>query len=491
MGSDCDPVALAAAVPNKLLLGGSWQEASSGASFEVIDPGNERPLAQVADAGVEDARRSLDVVCETQDSFRSIAPRERGEILRRAFEEVTRRREEFALLITLEMGKPLPEARSEVAYGAEFLRWFSEEAVRIAGRWSHAPGGDSRLLTMKEPVGPCLLITPWNFPLAMATRKIGPAIAAGCTMVVKPAKQSPLTTLLLAEVLERSGLPPGVLNVIPSTAAGAISRELMLDPRLRKVSFTGSTAVGKILLRQAADGVMRSSMELGGNAAFLVFEDADLDRAVVGAMIAKLRNMGESCTAANRFFVAAAIADEFSSRLSAEMAALRVGHGAEAGVDVGPLIDDRQRQSVLELIADAEARGARVVAPSADDLPEKGYFVAPTVLCDVDPDARVLTEEIFGPVAPIVTFDDEAEAVTAANSTPYGLVDFVFTQDLDRALRVCEALESGMVGLNRGLVSNPAAAFGGVKQSGIGREGGAEGIDEYLATKYVAIDATQ
>jgi len=494
--SQTAPASVAAAIeavlvdlPTQLLVGGAWRDATDGATFGVVDPATERELTRVSDASVADAEAALDAAAAAQHAWAARAPRERGEILRRAYEEVVARGEELATLMTLEMGKPLHEARAEVEYGAEFLRWFAEEAVRIEGRWSVAPNGATRLLTMRQPVGPCLLITPWNFPLAMGTRKIGPAIAAGCTMVVKPAQQTPLTTLALAAILMRAGLPDGVLNVVPSTSAGAISGALMADPRLRKVSFTGSTPVGRTLLHQAADGVLRSSMELGGNAPFLVFEDADLDRAVDGAMVAKLRNMGESCTAANRFYVADAVADEFARRLGAAMAQLRLGHGLDAGVDVGPLIDGRQRDAVVELVEDACVKGARRVTPADRELPERGHFVAPTVLADVPPDAALLREEIFGPVAPIVRFSDEQEAIDAANATEFGLVGFVFTDDLRRAIRVSEALETGMVGLNRGVVSNAAAPFGGVKQSGLGREGGPDGIDEYLVTKYVAIDA--
>ena len=476
-------------VPKRLLIGGEWRDASGGGTLAVEDPSTGAALCEVADATPQDAMAALDAACAVQAEWAATPPRERGEILRRTYERVVARADELALLMTLEMGKPVAESRAEVLYAADFLRWFSEEAVRIEGRWATAPAGGMRMLTMRQPVGPCLLITPWNFPLAMGTRKIGPAIAAGCTMVVKPAQQTPLTTLALAAILMRAGLPDGVLNVVPSTSAGAISGALMADPRLRKVSFTGSTPVGRTLLHQAADGVLRSSMELGGNAPFLVFEDADLDRAVDGAMVAKLRNMGESCTAANRFYVADAVADEFARRLGAAMAQLRLGHGLDAGVDVGPLIDGRQRDAVVELVEDACVKGARRVTPADRELPERGHFVAPTVLADVPPDAALLREEIFGPVAPIVRFSDEQEAIDAANATEFGLVGFVFTDDLRRAIRVSEALETGMVGLNRGVVSNAAAPFGGVKQSGLGREGGPDGIDEYLVTKYVAIDA--
>ena len=392
--------------------------------------------------------------------------------------------------MTLEMGKPVAESRAEVLYAADFLRWFSEEAVRIEGRWATAPNGGMRMLTMRQPVGPCLLITPWNFPLAMGTRKIGPAVAAGCTMVVKPAKQTPLSMLALAQILEEAGLPDGVLNVVTARSAGETTGPLIDDPRLRKLSFTGSTEVGRQLMGQASRQLLRVSMELGGNAPFVVFEDADLDAAVDGAMVAKMRNIGEACTAANRFHVHASVADAFTEKLAERMGGLQIGRGTEDGVDVGPLIDDVQRDKVRELVEDAVAKGARCVVGGPERIPGvPGHFYPPTVLADVPDDARLLAEEIFGPVAPIATFADEDEAIAAANRTEYGLVAYVYTRDLDRALRVIERLETGMVGLNQGLVSNAAAPFGGVKQSGFGREGGAEGIDEYLSVKYAAIRA--
>jgi succinate-semialdehyde dehydrogenase / glutarate-semialdehyde dehydrogenase len=389
--------------------------------------------------------------------------------------------------MTLEMGKSVKESEAEIAYGAEFLRWFSEEAVRIEGRYATAPNGAGRLLVMKQAVGPCVLITPWNFPLAMGTRKVGPAIAAGCTMVVKPAQQTPLSMLALAQILEEAGLPGGVLNLITASSSGSVMEPLIKDPRTRKLSFTGSTEVGRKLIEQSADQILKVSMELGGNAPFLVFEDADLDAAVEGAVIAKMRNIGEACTAANRFHVAASVATEFAERLAEKLGAMKVGRGTEEGVEVGPLVNADQRDKVSELVEDAKTRGARVVrGGSAIDGP--GYFFEPTVLGDVPPDARLLKEEIFGPVAPVASFDSEEDAVAAANDTEFGLVAYVYTSDLKRALRVCEALETGMVGLNQGMVSNPAAPFGGVKQSGFGREGGEEGIEEYLETKYVALN---
>jgi succinate-semialdehyde dehydrogenase/glutarate-semialdehyde dehydrogenase len=388
--------------------------------------------------------------------------------------------------MTLEMGKPLAESRAEVAYGAEFFRWFSEEAVRIAGRWSTAPNGATRLMTMKQPVGPCLMITPWNFPLAMGTRKIGPAVAAGCTMVVKPAAQTPLTMYALTQILADCGLPAGVLNVVTTHSTGAVMEPLIRDPRLRKLTFTGSTPVGRTLVEQSAQGLLRVSMELGGNAPFLVFGDADLDRAVDGAMLAKMRNIGEACTAANRFIVHASVAEEFSRRLAERMGSLTVGRGTDDGVDVGPLIDGTQRDKVAELVQDAIDQGGRVLT-GGNRRDGAGYFFEPTVLADVPTSARMFSEEIFGPVAPVTTFTSDDEALALANDTEYGLVAYAFTQDLSRAIRVSEGLETGMVGINQGVVSNPAAPFGGVKASGFGREGGAEGIEEYLETKYVGI----
>jgi succinate-semialdehyde dehydrogenase/glutarate-semialdehyde dehydrogenase len=416
-----------------------------------------------------------------------MAPRERGEILRRAFEAITARADELALLMTLEMGKPLAESKAEIAYGSEFLRWFSEQAVRIDGRYAVAPNGQGRLLTMKQPVGPCLLITPWNFPLAMGTRKIGPAIAAGCTLVVKPAQQTPLSMLMLARILEDAGLPGGVLNLITASSASRTTGPLISDPRLRKLSFTGSTEVGRKLMEQASEQLLRLSMELGGNAPFLVFEDADIDAAVQGALIAKMRNIGEACTAANRFHVAGSVAEEFASKLADKMGSMKVGRGTEDGVEVGPLIDDNQRSKVAELVDDAVGKGARALV-GGHTRDGAGYFYDPTVLTDVSDDASLLKEEIFGPVAPVKGFESEDEAIAAANDTEFGLVAYLYTRDLKRALRVVERLETGMVGLNQGMVSNPAAPFGGIKQSGFGREGGPEGIEEYLETKYVAVN---
>ena len=473
-------------VPRQLYIGGEWREGESG-SLDVEDPSTGDVIATVADASPQDAIEALDAAVEAAPSWAAYPPRERGDILRRAFETIIDRADELALLMTLEMGKPLKESRSEIVYGAEFLRWFSEEAVRIDGRFATTPNGQGRLLTMRQPVGPCLLITPWNFPLAMGTRKIGPAIAAGCTMVVKPAQQTPLTMLALTSILEQAGLPAGVLNLITASSASATMGPLIADPRLRKLSFTGSTEVGRSLMRQASDGLLRLSMELGGNAPFLVFEDADLDAAVQGAVLAKMRNVGEACTAANRFHVAEPVADGFATKLAERLGAMKMGRGTEDDVEVGPLIDATQRDKVAELVDDATALGARrLTGGSAAGGP--GYFYEATVLSDVPDGARLLREEIFGPVAPIRRFSSEDEAIAAANDTEYGLVAYVFTRDFKRALRVVERLETGMVGLNQGIVSNASAPFGGVKASGFGREGGPEGINEYLELKYVAVN---
>jgi succinate-semialdehyde dehydrogenase/glutarate-semialdehyde dehydrogenase len=474
------------AIPTGLFIAGRWREASDGATFSVEDPATGHVLTQVSDASPADALSALSAAAATAAGWGATPPRERGEILRRAFDLLIARSEDFALCITLEMGKPLADARAEVAYAAEFFRWFAEESVRIDGRYTVAPGGGGRLLVMRQPVGPCLLITPWNFPIAMGTRKIGPAIAAGCTMICKPAELTPLSMLLLTDLLVEAGLPPGVLNVVTTTQPADVTRPVLADPRLRKLSFTGSTAVGRDLVKLGADNLLRMSMELGGNAPFVVFEDADLEAAVEGAVVAKMRNMGEACTSANRFHVHRSVVSDFAARLAERLAAMKVGRGTVAGVEVGPLVEERQRRKVVELVGDAIDRGARVLT-GGRALDGPGYFYEPTVLADVAVGANLLREEIFGPVAPIVAFDDEREAIAAANDTNYGLVAYVYTQGLDRALRVCESLETGMVGLNQGLVSNPAAPFGGVKHSGFGREGGREGIAEYLETKYVAV----
>ena len=478
--------ALVASVPTGLFIDGVWREAADGARVPVEDPSTGMRFAAVADATVTDGGDALAAASAAQAGWAATAPRERGEILRAAYERLTERADDFATLMTLEMGKPLAQARGEVAYGAEFFRWFSEEAVRVSGRWMTAPDGATRLLTMKKPVGPTLMITPWNFPLAMGTRKIGPAIAAGCTMVVKPATQTPLSMLALAALLDEVGLPPGVLNVITTTRTAAVMEPLIRDPRARKLTFTGSTPVGRRLVEQSATQLLRVSMELGGNAPFVVFDDADLDAAVDGAMLAKMRNMGEACTAANRFLVQAGVAAEFAARLTARMEQLAVGRGTEPGVDVGPLVDASAQSKVGELVDDAVLRGARI-ACGGKPVGQQGHFYAPTVLTDVPDGARLLREEVFGPVAAITTFESEDEAVTRANDTEYGLVAYVFTRDLSRVLRLAERLDVGMIGVNQGIVSNPAAPFGGTKASGFGREGGREGIEEYLETTYVGI----
>lgn len=472
-------------VPRQLFIAGQWVPAADGRTFGVENPATETQLCEVADGGTADSARAVEAAVAAQESWARTAPRARSEILRRAYELLMERTDELAMLMTLEMGKPLAEARGEVAYAAEFFRWFSEEAVRIDGGMTATPDGRNRVLVMRQPVGPCMLITPWNFPLAMGTRKIGPAVAAGCTMVLKPAPQTPLSSLALAGILQEAGLPDGVLNVVTTTRAQDVVEPALRGGRIRKLSFTGSTAVGRLLLAQCADTVIRTSMELGGNAPFIVFEDADIDVAVEGAMVAKMRNMGEACTAANRLFVHRSVADEFAKRLATRMAALRVGPGTREGVQVGPLIDAASKQKVTSLVEDAVAKGAKVVA--AGDAPQDaGHFYPPTVLAQVSTDSAMLTTEIFGPVAPVIAFDDEDEAVRLANDTEWGLVGYIFTQDVDRALDISERLEVGMVGLNTGLVSNPAAPFGGVKQSGLGREGGRVGIEEFLEYKYIA-----
>jgi succinate-semialdehyde dehydrogenase/glutarate-semialdehyde dehydrogenase len=481
-----DERAFIASLPTDLFIDGAWRASSNGDRFDVIDPSTGDVLTTVADASIADGDAALDAAHRAQESWGRTAPRERAEILRRAFDLVTARAEDFALAMTLEMGKPLAEARGEVAYGAEFLRWFSEEAPRISGRYAAAPDGRNRLLVVQRPVGPCLFITPWNFPLAMATRKIAPAIAAGCTMVLKPAALTPLTALLLTEVLREAGLPDGVLNVIPTTHAGAVTGPLVRDPRLRKLSFTGSTGVGQRLIADSAAQVLRVSMELGGNAPFLVFEDADLGAAVEGAVLAKMRNGGEACVAANRFLVHESVAAEFTRRFAERIGAFVPARGTDPTSTVGPLVDAATRDKVASLVDGAVAQGARV-AVGGSAIPGPGYFYQPTVLVDVPADADILREEIFGPVAPVLTFRDEEEAIRLANDTEYGLVCFAYTRDLDRGLRLAERLETGMLGVNAGVVSNPAAPFGGVKQSGLGREGGAEGIHEYLETVYVGI----
>jgi len=473
------------ACPKDLFVGGTWRAAASGTRFSVVNPANERRLCEVADADPSDGFAALAAAVAAFARWRDLPPRERAEILGRASRLLLARADELALLMTLEMGKPVAEARGEVSYSADFLRWYAEEAVRISGRTTLDEHGAGRIVTLREPVGPCLFITPWNFPLAMGARKIAPALAAGCTCVVKPAEQTPLSMLALGRLLEDAGVPAGVVNVIPTSKGPEVMAPLIGDRRARKLSFTGSTEVGRTLIRRSADQVLRTSMELGGNAPFIVFDDADLEAAVEGALLAKLRNGGEACTSANRFYVHESVAETFAERLAERMAASIVGPGVDEATDVGPLIDAAQRAKVADLVDDAVARGARVLTGGAAcDGP--GWFYRPTVLVDVPVGARILVEEIFGPVAPVVRFAEEHEGVAAANATPFGLVAYIYTRELDRAWRVASALEVGMVGINRGVVSAAAAPFGGAKHSGFGREGGPEGIEEYLETRYLA-----
>jgi succinate-semialdehyde dehydrogenase/glutarate-semialdehyde dehydrogenase len=475
---------LLARIPNQLFIGGEWLDSSSGQSLDVHDPSTGAIVKTIADASLEDAKRAMDAAAEAQAEWARTAPRARGELLRAAFDLLQERAEDFALLMTLEMGKPLEQSRGEVVYGGEFLRWFSEEAVRVAGRYGANPEGSGRMIVTHLPVGPSYLITPWNFPLAMATRKIAPAIAAGCTCIIKPASLTPLTTLYFAKLLHEVGLPKGVLNVITTSSSAELSTQIIADPRLRKLSFTGSTAVGRELLRQAAPGILRTSMELGGNAPFLVFEDADLDDAVHGAMIAKFRNVGQACTAANRFLVNESVADEFAARVTERVKELRVGRGTDEGVGIGPLINADAVAKAQALVQNAVSRGATVLT-GGTAIEGEGTFYEPTVIAGVSRGSDILHQEIFGPVLAISTFTDEADAVAKANDTEFGLVAYAFTRDLARAQRLIETLQTGMLGLNVGVVSNAAAPFGGVKQSGLGREGGFEGIHEYLDTKYV------
>lgn len=476
------------AVPTELLIDGAWVPSSSGATFSVIDPSTDRELVSIADATPADGLLALDSAVAHQADWAATAPRVRAEILRKAFDLLQERKEQFALLMTLEMGKPLAEARGEVAYGGEFLRWFGEEAVRIGGRYGTNPEGTGTTVVTQRPVGPCFLITPWNFPLAMATRKIAPALAAGCTVVVKPAAPTPLTTLFFARLLEDAGLPKGVLNVVTTTDSRGVSATIIADPRLRKLSFTGSTEVGRALLKQAADGVLKTSMELGGNAPFLVFEDADLDKAVEGALLAKFRNIGQACTAANRFIVHESVAKEFGARLTARVADFQIGRGTEETVTIGPLIDHNAVENVHAMVTDAIDGGAELLT-GGNVIAGEGSFFEPTVVTGISRESRIFREEIFGPVLGILTFSTEEEAVELANDTEYGLVSYAFTQDLARGHRLINSLDTGMMGLNTGIVSNASAPFGGVKQSGLGREGGTEGIHEYLETKYTLIPA--
>lgn len=481
-----DPQAILDGVPTGLWIDGRSEAATSGATFTVFDPATEAPLVQVADAGVDDARKALDSATAAAAEWAATAPRERAEILHHTFELLTARADDIAMLMTLELGRALPDSQAETKYGLEFLRWFAEEAVRVGGRYTPSPTGTGRILVSHSPVGPCLAITPWNFPLAMGTRKIAPALAAGNVMVVKPAHETPLTMLALAEAFAEAGLPAGVLSVLPTSDSRGVSTEIITDDRLRKISFTGSTPVGRTLLAQAAERVQRTSMELGGNAPFVVFDDADLDAAVEGAFAAKMRNGGEACTAANRFLVASSVAEEFTEKLVDKMSAVRIGAGYDDGVTLGPLVSAAQRDKVADAVSDAVAGGGRIRL--GGKAPEGvGYFYPATVVDQVDAYAPVTRGEIFGPVAIISTFDTEDEAIAAANSTEYGLAAYFYSRDLNRCLRVAAALDSGMVGVNRGVISDAAAPFGGVKQSGLGREGGTEGIEEYLAVKYIAL----
>lgn len=477
---------LLASVPSGLLIGGRWIDVVEGRSLTVYDPATESGLKTIADASPEDAIKALDAADRAQKDWASQSQRARSDILRRAFDLLTERADDFALLISLEMGKSLKEAKGEVAYAAEFLRWFSEEAAHVHGRYQHAPNGNLRHLISKRPVGPCLLITPWNFPLAMITRKVGPAVAAGCTMVLKPAELTPLTALSFASLMQEAGLPDGVLNVFTTSRSRDVVTPLFADRRLKKVSFTGSTQVGRQLLASASANILRTSMELGGNAPFLVFEDADLDVAVEGAMNAKLRNIGQACTAANRFYVHEAVIAEFTERLHARFSALVMGRGPDAQDVVGPLISDKARRDVHQLVTEAISDGAKLVIGGV--IPDgPGYFYPPTILRDINPASRIASEEIFGPVAAVSSFASESEAIALANNTEYGLASYAFTRDLSRALRLQEQIEAGMLGINTGLISDPAAPFGGIKHSGLGSEGGVEGIEEYMTTHYAGI----
>ncbi len=477
---------LVESIQPKLWIGGHAVDAENAATFEVNNPATGKPITSVADASAADAKKAIDAAAAAQKSWAKTPARERGEYLRAAFEKITERADDVATLMTLEMGKALAESKAEVKYGAEFFRWFAEEAVRIEGRYTPAPAGNGRILVSKMPVGPVLAITPWNFPLAMGTRKIGPALAAGCTIIVKPASETPLTMLFLAQLFAEIGLPEGVLSVLTTSKSSAVSAPILEDPRLRKLTFTGSTEVGKKLIEQSAGGLLRTSMELGGNAPFVVFDDADVDAAVDGAMLAKMRNGGEACTAANRFHVANSVREEFTAKLVERMKEMKLGPGIDPDTKLGPLINADQLGTVKELVDDAVQCGAKI-ALGGEAAGGDGYFYPATVLTNVPANARILTEEVFGPVAPIVGFDTEEEGIAAANATEFGLASYIYTRGLDRALRVADAIESGMVGVNRGVISDAAAPFGGVKASGFGREGGTEGIDEYLETKYIAL----
>lgn len=478
---------LIANVPTDLYIGGKWRKSSNGERFDVIDPATEKKVASVASATPQDAIAAVDAASEAFEGWAARKPRERGEILRKAFELLMRDAERFAKLITVENGKALSDSRGEVAYSAEFFRWNAEEAVRNLGSLSRAPSSGARILVHHKPAGVAVLVTPWNFPAAMATRKIGPALAAGCPVVLKPASDTPLTMLALMPILEEAGVPPGVVNVIPSRSSGKVVGAMLHDSRVRVVSFTGSTEVGRLLLKEAADNILKPAMELGGNAPFIVFDDADIDAAIEGAMIAKMRNMGEACTAANRFYVHEKVHDEFAKKLTAKMGSLKMGNGLDDGVALGPLVNKEGRDKVIELVDDATKKGAKVLTGGkTPDGP--GFFYPATVLTGVPDDAKMLREEIFGPVASIQTFKSEDEAIKRANDTEYGLVAYLYTRDIGRGMRVSEKLDFGMIGLNRGLVSDPAAPFGGMKQSGIGREGAHEGLMEFLETQYVSVN---
>jgi succinate-semialdehyde dehydrogenase / glutarate-semialdehyde dehydrogenase len=474
-------------VPTKLIIGGERCAASDGATFDVIDPATGESLTTVANGTVEDAIACVDAAHYAAPAWAASAPRKRSEILRRTYELIVERADELALLISAENGKALPDARGEVLYSAEFFRWYAEEAVRIRGDIQTAPGGTNKIIVLYQPVGVAVLVTPWNFPAAMAARKIAPAFAAGCTTVLKPASETPLTALAIAALMEEAGLPGGVLNVLPSRQSGKVVSAMLADPRVRKLSFTGSTEVGRVLLNQANEHIVNCSMELGGNAPFVVFDDADIDAVIDGAMIAKMRNGGEACTAANRFFVQKGIADNFATRLTETMSNVTMGPGYDENTTLGPLVNGPSRDKVAGLVAQAQTAGAQL--ETGGSMPTgPGFFYPPTVLTNVAADAEILRTEIFGPVAPIVTFTTEDQAVDLANNTEYGLVSYVYTADLARGLRVCERIEAGMVGLNRGLVSDPAAPFGGVKESGLGREGGVEGLLAFTETKYIAVN---
>jgi succinate-semialdehyde dehydrogenase / glutarate-semialdehyde dehydrogenase len=477
---------LLANVPTDLWIGGKWRKSSDNARFDVIDPATENKVASVASASIDDAKAALDAASDAFEGWAAKKPRERGEVLRKAYELIMRDAERLAKLITIENGKALSDSRGEVAYAAEFFRWFAEEGVRNLGDVGRGPSSGARIFVHHKPAGVAVLVTPWNFPAAMATRKIGPALAAGCTVVLKPASETPLTMLALMPILEEAGVPAGVVNVIPSRRSGPVVDHMLHDPRVRVVSFTGSTEVGRKLLRSAADNVLNTAMELGGNAPFIVFDDADIDAAIEGAMVAKMRNMGEACTAANRFYVHEKVREDFTKKLTAKMAALKMGNGLDDGVSLGPLVNAEGRDKVVDLVDDAVAKGAKVL--TGGKRPHgTGFFYPATVLANVPDNAKMLNEEIFGPVASLQTFTSEDEVIRRANDTIYGLVAYLYTKDIGRGMRVSEKLDFGMIGLNRGLVSDPAAPFGGMKQSGVGREGAHEGLKEFLETQYISV----